>query len=176
MTATSLEPEIVEYGPCRVIGMRYVGKNEHGEVPALWGGESGFIARFGEVVSPPDAKWQDSGRHPAFGLCRCLPGVTDGSFEYLAATVAAADAPLPEGMVEATIPAGQYAAFPVDGLARLREAFGAAQEWLAAHPVWGGYCDREGCDCANHPAFELYPPDFGDDGQMFVYLPVRPRA
>ena len=88
------EPKIVEFGPYRVIGMRYAGKNEHGEIPALWHGEGGFVFRFSEIKTLP-------GADISFGLCRCLPGVTDGSFEYIAALPATSDALIPEGMVEA---------------------------------------------------------------------------
>lgn len=170
---TTTTPEIIEFETCRVIGMSYVGKNENKEIPALWDSENGFLRRMGEVVSPPAAKWKGTDRHPAFGICRCFPGATDGSFEYIAAVPATADAPIPEGMVEATIAAGTYAAFPVPSLDALHAAWQAVGEWQKAHPEWVGYCDNEGCDCVNHPAFELYPPDFGDQGQLFIYVPVR---
>lgn len=171
---TATNPEIVQFGPTRVIGLSYIGNNENQEIPRLWDGENGFISRFGEVQSPPDAKWQDTGRHPAFGLMRCVPGATDGTFEYIAAAPATIDAPIPDGMIEATIPAGTYAVFPVSSLAELPQAWPVVYDWQNAHPEWAGYCDSESCDCANHPAFELYPPDFGDHGQLFIYLPVRP--
>lgn len=173
---TTATPEIVAFGPCRVIGLSYVGRNQNREIPALWSGEGGFISRFGEVQSPPDAKWQDTDRHPAFGLMRCAPGVTDGTFEYIAAAPATADAPIPAGMVEATIAAGTYAVFEVPSLEALGAAWQAIGEWQKAHPEWVGYCDSESCDCVNHPSFELYPPDFGEHGKLFIYLPIRPSS
>lgn len=172
-----MEPRIVEFSGCRVIGMQYVGKNEQGEIPAMWGGETGFVARMGEVQSPPEAKYEGSDRHAVFGLCRCLPGRDDGVFEYVAAAPATADAPIPEGMIETSLPTGPYLAFPVQGLENLGSAWGQTHEWLVAHPEWKSYCTGpEDCDCANHPSFELYPPDFGADGLFFLYVPVRPSA
>jgi predicted transcriptional regulator YdeE len=167
---------MVQYGPLRVIGMSYIGPNQNGEVPALWDGPDGFIARFGEVVSPPEATYGDSGRHPAFGMCRCVPGATDGTFEYIAAAPATADAAVPGGMVEARIPEATYAAFEVPSLAEIGPGWEAAMAWMGGHPEWTGYCWSESCDCASHPCFELYPPEFGEDGRLFIYMPVRPSA
>jgi len=168
------EPKVVEFDGCRVIGLQYAGKNEHGEIPALWGGETGFVARMGEVQSPPEAKYGDTGRHPVFGICRCLPERTDGAFEYVAGVVASADAPIPDGMIETRLSAGTHLAFSVQGLEQLSAVWGQAHTWLSEHPKWVGYCTGlKECDCANHPSFELYPPDFGIDGLMFIYLPVR---
>ncbi|MGE5532587.1 MAG: GyrI-like domain-containing protein, partial [Bacteroidota bacterium] len=177
MRETTSEPHIVQYGPSRVIGLFYRGKNENREVPGLWDGENGFLSRMGEVVQPEGAYYLDSGRHPAYGLCRCIPGATDGTFEYIAAVPAAADAPIPEGMIEALIPAGTYLVFPVAGLDKLPEVWNASHEWMGAHPEWKSYCTGpEDCDCANHPNFELYPPEFGVDEKLFIYLPVKPAS
>lgn len=167
------EPQVVEFGPYRVIGMRYVGKNEQGEIPAMWGGETGFVARMGEIKTPAGCPCI------SFGLCRCLPGATDGSFEYIAALPATPDAPIPAGMVEARIAGGSYVAFPVASLAELMPAWGQLGAWLAAHPEWQAYCGdpvAKTCDCENHPTFELYPAQFATDGKLFIYMPIRPRG
>ncbi|MEN6544451.1 MAG: GyrI-like domain-containing protein [Armatimonadia bacterium] len=162
------EPQVVEFGPYRAIGTRYVGKNENREITAMW--DRDFLPRMAEVKPPL------SGPHLAFGLCRCLPGVTDGSFEYIAAVIAADDAPVPEGMMEATVAGGTYVAFPAESLEVLTEAWQALPQWLAAHPEWEGYCGKDCCDCDTHPSFELYPEDFGEKGKLFVYMPIKPKA
>lgn len=166
--ADTNEPQVVEFGPYRVIGVRYVGKNENREIPAMW--ENDLLPRMAEVKSPPP------GPHLAFGLCRCLPGVTDGSFEYIAAVIAADDAPVPEGMVEASVAGGTYVAFPVESLEVLMEAWKALPQWLDAHPEWEPYCGKDRCDCDTHPSFELYPEDFGEKGKLFIYMPIKPKA
>ncbi len=165
--STVAEPTIIQFGPYRVIGLGYRGKNEHGEIPALWDAQAGLPARLAEIAVPAGANF-------AVGLCRCIPGATDGSFEYLAALPAAADAPVPPGMMEAFIPAATYAAFPVESLQVLMDRWGQASAWVAAHPEWQAYCGAAGCDCARYPSFELYPPEFTSDGTLFLYLPVRP--
>lgn len=175
MTQPQLEPEIIKFGPYRVIGLSCASKNENGEFGALWGAEDGFIARMGEVMPPSAEACSGAGCHSAFGLCRCLPGVTDGSFEYIAAAPAAAEAPIPAGMIEAQIPAGTYAVFTVPSLNEVGDIWGAAMTWLGEQANWRGFCDETVCDCAHHPSFELSPPDFGENGKLFIYLPLQPR-
>ncbi len=166
------EPEIVQFGPYRVVGMNYKGKNEHGEIPNLWGREGGFIARAGEIAADPTAP------DVAVGLCRCIPGATDGSFEYIAGLPAKADAPLPEGMMEASVAGSTYVKFPVRNLSEIHEAWNATGAWFEAHPEWAMFCGPTAggkCDCATHPCFELYPPEFNDQKELYVYIPVHAK-
>lgn len=164
------EPQIAEFGPCRVIGMSAAAKTGP-DCAGLWHGPQGVIARLGEIEAAAGEG------HPAsFGLCRCLPGVTDGSFEYLAGIMATPASKVPKGMVEAHIPAGRYAVFTVQGLHQIGQAWEASRAWLAAHPEWESFCSPEQCDCATHPAFEFYPPEFPGSGKLFIYVPIRPAS
>lgn len=155
--------ELVEFGPYRVIGCRCAGKNENGEFSLLWGD---FLQRMPEVVKPEGADF-------SVGLCRCLPGVSDGSFEYIAAVPATADAPVPAGMVEVQVAAATYVVFPIASLADIMRGWEQVGPWLESHPEWEGYCGPAGCDCATHPSFELYPSTFPQDGKLYIYMPVR---
>ncbi len=162
------EPQIVELGSFRVIGMRYAGMNENNEIPALWG--SGFPPRMAEVKTPP-------GGQLCFGLCRCLTGATDGSFEYIAAIAATPDAPIPDGMVEANIGAGTYAAFTVKSLNELKQAFGEAYAWIKTHSEWENLCDylhTGKCECTTYPWFELYTDEYPKTGKLYIYAPIKP--
>jgi len=166
MGQSSSEPRIIEFGPYRVIGVGRVVKGG-ADCPAVWDGEGGFIARMDEVQPAADF---------LVALARCIPGVTGpdgGTFEYIAARPAKPGAAVPKGMIEASISAGTFAVFSVAGIANLGPAWGHAHAWLAAHPEWQTYCNKDGCDCANHPAFEFYPPGFTMEGEMFIYFPVR---
>jgi len=174
MSTSTPEPKIVEFGPFRIIGMNYVGKNEAGEIPDLWGRPNGFLARMSEVRMPEGAGDHATGDHLAFGLCRCYPGATDGTFEYVAAVPAAADAPIPDGMVEAAIGQSAYAVFESPTLKEIGATWGAAMAWMGQQTKWRGFCGPDECDCANHPSFELYPPGYDDDGPLLIYMPVRP--
>jgi hypothetical protein len=126
------------------------------------------MARIGEIPIR-------DGEVPYFGICRCALGAENGEFEYIAAAPASDDAPVPEGMMEVTIPACTYAEFPVSGLSVIGEAWTKAAAWVEANPQWKGFCDGnpEGCGCIATPSFELYPPNFGEDGKLFVYMPIQ---
>lgn len=158
------EPSLTEFGPYRIIGMNYIGKNENKEIPEFW--EHRFLPRMDEVVKPTQNRF-------AFGVCRCIPGATDGSFEYIAAAETTLDAALPKGMLELTISKCQYAIFAVASLEQLGKAWGDAQAWFGTHPEWENHCGPTGCNCATHPSFELYPPEFDGNGPLYLYFPVR---
>jgi predicted transcriptional regulator YdeE len=176
MSQTAPEAKIVQFGPCRAIGLSYVGKYDNEKITALWDGPACIFTRIGEIPQPPVEKSGEMAGHPMFGLCRCVAGAADGCFEYIAAAVASAEAPVPEGMVEVSIPACSYAVFEVPSLEETMAAWEAVPGWHAAHPEWKGFCGPDGCDCAGHPSFELYPPDFCPTGRFYLYVPVKPAT
>lgn len=155
--------DISAFGPYRAIGVRYAGKNENQEIRKLW---EEFLPRQGEIAKP--------GRAGAFGVCRCIPGATDGSFEYVAAFEARPDAPLPEGMIEVAIPEGEYVRHRFVGVENCMQAWQEAAGKLAADAEWTGFCNGPGdCRCAERPCFEYYPPEFDGRGPAWVYIPVH---
>jgi predicted transcriptional regulator YdeE len=162
--ADAATPTVIRFGPYRIVGTPYIGKNENREIPAMW--EQQFLPRMAEVADPAVGDF-------SVGLCRCIPDQEPGVFEYIAAVPVSAEAPVPEGMVDALIPDAEYVVFPVASLADLGPVWQQIGPWLEAHPEWQGYCTPAGCDCAHFPAFEYYPSTFGEDGKLFVYVPVR---
>lgn len=158
--------EIIGFGPFRIIGISYTGKSENREIQELW--DRKFLPRLEEIQKPS--------AYAGFGVCRCVPGLTDGTFEYIAAIEAGANSPVPEGMMELEIPRGDYAVFPVPNLSEIKQGWQSAAQAVAAAREWEAYCGPAGCECATHPCFEYYPPDFKGDGPLFVYMPVRKRA
>ncbi len=165
--AAPFETSIIEFGPQRIMGISLITANENGEVPALWGSEGGFSTRMDEVQQP-------KGGAPCFGVCRDVPGITDGRFEYIAAVGASADAILPEGMVELSLPKAQYLSITVPGLEHISAAWNYISRWCAEHPEWRGYCDQSGCECTEYPAFEYYTSEFMTTNRFYVYVPIRP--
>lgn len=161
------ETSIIEFGPQRIMGMSLVTANENGEVPALWGSEGGFSTREKEIQQPEEGA-------PFFGVCRCVLGLSDGRFEYIAAASASAEAVLPEGMVELTLPKAQYLSITVPSLEQVSAAWNYIGQWCAEHPEWRGYCGPGGCECTEYPAFECYTCEFMTTNRFYVYVPIRP--
>jgi predicted transcriptional regulator YdeE len=164
-------PRIIDFDHFRVIGLNYIGKNENQEIKLLWDDKQGIWTRMPEMNI-------DKEHFGVFGICRCIPGATDGSFEYIAALSARPESPVPAGMVEADIPAGRYAVFQVESLDKIQEAWADASKWLATLTDYDVYCDgsRGICDCANHPCFEFYPEEFMKTGRLEIYFPLKNKV
>ncbi|MCL5999112.1 MAG: effector binding domain-containing protein [Chloroflexi bacterium] len=153
------QPQIVQMGTLRLAGLRYEGKNEHGEIPALW--DKDFLPRMGEL-----AAIRVGGE--AYGVSRQAPGLpVDQGFEYLAAVQVQSFDHLPAGMVGWEIPALTYAVLPAHDLPEIAPVCDYFhQEWL---PQSQTYTSGEPL------MLELYPETYGQDLIMQLCFPVRPR-
>jgi len=95
-----MQPKIITKPAFKAVGMSYVGKNEAGEIPQMWGV---YNERFKEVAAVNDI---------CFGLCfSSVEGAAEGEFEYVAATEVVDDKNIPEGMVIREVPEYKYAVF-----------------------------------------------------------------
>lgn len=152
------EPQVVTLGPLLLAGTHYRGRNEHGEIPAMW--ETQFIPRLGELGHLIVG-------HELYGVARAVPGPWTGEFEYLAcAPVRSLDA-LPEGMVGWEIPEGTYAMAPcndVPDIGRVHDYM--YNEWL---PASAEYRATEG------PFIELYPATYPEDSTILLHVAVQRR-
>lgn len=164
--ATAYKPEVRTFGPCRVIGVSYVAGKGNCDFAGVWAKR--LMPRMGEIgkVATPGY----------FGICRCIPGATDGTWEYVAAVEAKADAAVPAGMVAIQIPACEYAVFAVKSLTEIGAAWPAATKVAGEMEGFEPCCGAKGCQCATHPAFEYYPPGFQGDGGLYLYIPIRRGA
>lgn len=103
--APKLEPRFDERGQFRLAGFsRVLTFDQVGEIPQLW---QKFEGRWGEIPGQVDLV--------GYGVCFVPPDGNTGCFGYLAAIEIAADAELPDDMVEMTIPAHRYAIVPHTG-------------------------------------------------------------
>ncbi len=157
--ATRVEPKIVSRGAFRVAGLRYTGRNEHREVPALW---DVFLPRVGELkIEPAKA-------NTFYGMSREIPGVpASEGFEYLASAEVPSFDALPSGMEGWEVPAATYAVLPatdVPGIGPMLDYF--YTQWIAQSPE---YVLGEGL------MFEEYPPEFNSNAIINLYFPVRHR-
>lgn len=163
------QPKMVEFGPVRVIGVSYIGQNKNNEIPTLW--EQQIIPRVGEI-KPGDLK-------SAFGICRCVPDAPpspDGyTFEYIGGLDAAAGAPVPAGMKSVDIPRGHYIVIEIPNLKEVKNAWMSLGQVVASFPEWQAFCGPQGCQCATHPSFEYYPPNFTAEKPLFLYVPVEKK-
>ena len=86
-----------------------------------------------------------------FGVCRCLPGVKDGTWEYLATVEVPAGTRAPEGLKEVDIPRGEYLVGDVASLKEIGAAWQTVPKAAAELKGYGTYCGPSGCECAQHP-------------------------
>ncbi len=85
--------------------------------------------------------------------------------------------PLPEGMAEIIVPARTYAVFQLPDSATSGERGDLRR--MVSLPIQIGKAsvmgNPDGCSCIDNPSFELYPPNFQEDG-LFIYIPIRPSV
>lgn len=159
-TCESLQPEFVDRSALTVTGLRYAGRNEHGEIPALW--DEQFI---------PLVMKADPGDHDRvfYGVTRQIDGVPwSEGFEYLAAVAVGTIPNLPDGLVVWEMPAQQYAVLPAQGV----PSIGIMSEyfygtWLPRSAEW---------EAVDGPMLEVYPASFPQDMVILMHFPVRPRS
>ena len=150
----TMEPKIVTKPAFTLIGMRYFGKNEQGEIPALW---DHFGPRMVEI-KPRDG-------YCCYGVC--WQPDESGEFEYVAGVSATAEASIPDGMVSRSVPAAQYAVFPTK-LKDIGETYRhISEDWLASSGYeWGGTLDFELYD-------DTFDPTLGGEAVLYIYFPIK---
>jgi predicted transcriptional regulator YdeE len=121
-----------------------------------------FMPRLGELGIDP-THWT------AYGVAREIPGVeVSEKWEYLAATEASPEAPLPEGMVAWEIPALTYATLPAHDLPGIGPASNYFyQEWLPNSTEW---------EMGDPFMMEVYPETFSQDLAIYLHFPVRRKS
>jgi predicted transcriptional regulator YdeE/DNA-binding transcriptional MerR regulator len=154
-----MEPKIITKPEFYVVGMAYVGKNEHNEVPQLW---DQFNNRVKEVEYPEGV--------PCYGLCNSeIEGAGKGEFEYVAGVeVDSPEAKVPNGMVMRHIPARKYAVFTHHGkLNKLGETYAY---------IYDTWLPQSGLKLDSMFDMELYNDDFildSDESKLYIYVAVK---
>ena len=137
-----------------VIGMKYRGRNENKEIPALWGE---FMPRFGEITGVVDA--------PVFYGVMGNYDMATGAFDYVAGSEVLPDALAPEGMTRWEVPGGTYAVVSFPFSAIMEATHDAHRTWLPA----------SGRQHTGGPEFEYYPRTFEPDdpnSEMQLWIPL----
>jgi AraC family transcriptional regulator len=153
-----MEIKLIEKPAFMAVGMKYLGKNENGEIGQMWG-------RFNQVAG---AIAQDV--KGCYGVCSMLEGVDDGTFEYLACFELEKADKLPDWAVVKMLPANTYAVFEHIGAAE-----GLRGTYQKIYTTWlpqSGYEPMGGYD------MEVYTDEFKDfapDSKMYIYVPVKKK-
>jgi predicted transcriptional regulator YdeE len=135
----------------------YVGKNEHGEIGAMW--DNQFFPRLAEIEHLNGGIF--------YGVSRMPPGLADGEFEYLAAVEVDKEQDLPQGIYRWEIPANGYVIMPAKGipdLMRVMDTF--YSKWLPGQTEY---------ELAGDYNFEYYSEHFDTDQIIDVYFPVKKK-
>ncbi|NBD23791.1 GyrI-like domain-containing protein [Paenibacillus glycinis] len=149
----------------RIVGVeRYVGQRDGEDpgsaIPAIW-----------EAYRRLSDGWIGaSGREASFGLFTYeLPFGPGQNFLYLAGVEAPDDgSPIPDGMVERTIPAGEFAAVIYRGpVANIQEA------WGFFHGSWRGHSAYEAVDDYEYERYDLrYLGPENEESVIELHVPV----
>jgi AraC family transcriptional regulator len=155
-----MEPEIITKEAFKIIGMRYYGDNQKGEIKQLW-----------DVFLPVEGRIKNR-IHPDTGYGVCYPVEEPGSsnaFEYIAAVEVSCLDEIPEGMVGRTIPAQLYAVFTHKG-----SVDNIPETYQAIYAVWQ---PKSGYELVKAPDFEYYDERFNPDkpvsSELDIYIPVK---
>lgn len=154
----SMEPKIVERPAFMVMGLKYLGKNQHSEISQMWGE---FNRRMEQMKYP----FQNA----TYGVCNWVEGAEEGVFEYVSGIEVKGLESLPENFVLRMIPAHRYAVFSHQGsVETLGETYrNIYQVWL---PQSGLKLHPDKFD------MEVYAEDFknfAEDSIMWIYVAIE---
>jgi len=135
-----------------VVGLEYFGKNQKGEIPALW-----------PVFNEREEEVQYKLPHGSYGVCSDMD--IDGNFSYVACVKVSEVGEIPNGMVVKTVPTGKYACFTfTEDLSKL-QAF-----YENIHGVW---MQELGYERDMRPDYEHYDERFMKNGEFDIYIPIK---
>ncbi len=152
----NVQPQIVNKQDFKVVGLRFRGNHDGGEIKALW---DQFRERMEELQAA------DAG--DAYGVMDNFD-YEKGEYDYLAGLQVDTDEQAPEGMETWHVPAQNYAVFPTS-VSSLMDAYEASESWFPT----SNYRRAPG------PEFERYGKDDNPadpDSPLRLYIPVEPLA
>jgi predicted transcriptional regulator YdeE/DNA-binding transcriptional MerR regulator len=161
MEKNTMEPKIISKPSFTLLGLRYYGKNEHGEISQLWGQFNRRMATLGGLpYETGDA---------AIGLC-ITPDDSpqEGAFEYVAGLPVSKVGDVPEGFVVREIPEYTYAVFAHKGDL---PSLGKTYEYI--YETW---LPQSGYQVAAKIDFEYYDQEFKNfapNSVFYIYVPIK---
>lgn len=153
-----IQPQIIVRPGFTIVGMKYHGNNQHGEISQLW---RKFGPRMHEIRHATN-------RAVSYGLVEHFDEST-GEFDYIAGMEVDSTEDIAEDMMAQRVPPQTYAIFPTT-LPALHQTFDTiTSEWLPN----SGYRHADG------PELELYDEHFDPAdpaSEMYVYIPIVANA
>jgi predicted transcriptional regulator YdeE len=154
--------EVKSHPQMTVVGLKYTGKNEAGEIPQLWG-----------KLMDYDIENRDFNVHAGYGISIMDQQYAQTMiFNYIAGfPVTEVQMDLPEEMGKFTIPEGEYAVITCPNLENIGKAYDAVYRWLAGSSAYG--LDLS----SGNFNFEYYGEEFNppDSEKFFIYVPVKAK-
>lgn len=156
------EIKIKTHPQMTVLGLKYTGKNEAGEIPQLWG-----------KLMDYDIENRDFSVHAGYGI-----SIMDEDwekarvFDYIAGfAVTEVPEKLPEGMAKFALPEGEYAVITCPNLESISQAFDAVYRWVAESSDYA--LDLS----SGNFNFEYYGEEFAppDSEKFYIYVPVKAK-
>jgi predicted transcriptional regulator YdeE len=157
--------EVVSHHEVKVVGLKYHGKNQAGEIPKLWQ----EIDQYWDKIQS-----LDEAAHAGYGI-----SMMDEDFEktmvfdYIAGFPVLDEEVLqPEDLDAFTIPAGEYAMITVPNLESIMQAYDAVYRWVSQSDEYDLDLSKGNFN------FELYDEEFmPDEGseKFYIYVPVREK-
>jgi predicted transcriptional regulator YdeE/DNA-binding transcriptional MerR regulator len=155
-----MEPKIVTKPGFTIMGIRYFGKNENQEIPAMWGK---YNKRIEELGGPPYFTGE-----ACIGLCITPDDASaEDGFEYVAGFTVDKVKDVPEDFVVRQVPEYTYAVFTHKGDL---PSLGKTYEYI--YETW---LPQSGYKLATKMDFEYYDDDFKDfapDSIFYIYIPI----
>jgi len=154
-----MEPKIINLEAMTVVGIEYIGNNEHREISELW---HRFINRAQEIQHQT---------HTDIALGVFGEMSEDGAFSYLAGYQVEQIEEIPPGMTDKHLPAAQYAVFTHHG-----PLFDTAYDLNATYQyIFNDWLPHSGYQRAKSSAFERYDERFAlgqEHSEMDIYIPL----
>ena len=156
--------EVKSHPEMTVLGLKYRGKNQEGEIPQLWG-------KLMEV----EVENRDFSVFAAYGISIMDEAFQETMvFDYIAGyPVTGVPQEIPEEMGTFTIPQGEYAVITCPNLESISQAYDAVYRFVASSEEYDHDLS------AGDFNFELYGQEFmPEEGsqKFYIYVPVTAKA
>jgi predicted transcriptional regulator YdeE len=157
--------EVMSHPEVTVVGLKYHGKNQAGEIPQLWQ----EINQYWDKIQA-----LDEAAHAGYGVSIMGEDFEKTMvFDYFAGfPVLDEEVQQPEGLVSYTIPEGEYAVITVPNLESIMKAYDAVYRWVAQSE------DYELDLSTGNFNFELYGEEFmpaEGSKKFYIYVPVKEK-